>query len=103
TFKQYLIFMQENKRVKPEKIAFASVTAPCVKDFLLWLESSKKVSISTRNQRLAAIHSFFRYAQTENPEILFESQKILGIPLKKKQNQTIPHLSKDQLAYLFEQ
>lgn len=103
TFKQYLIYMQENKQMKPEKITFASVTTPCVKEFLHWLESSKNVSISTRNQRLAAIHSFFRYAQTENPEILFESQKILGIPFKKKQNQTIPHLSKDQLAYLFEQ
>ena len=103
TFKQYLIFMQENKRMKPEKITFNSVNTSCIKEFLNWLESSKNVSISTRNQRLAAIHSFFRYAQTENPKILFESQKILGIPFKKKQSQTIPHLSKEQLAYLFEQ
>lgn len=103
TFKQYLIFMQEEQRIKPEKISFASVTKLIIKDFLHWLETSKSVSTSTRNQRLAAIHSFFRYAQTENPEILFESQKILGIPFKKKQQQTIQHLSMDQLAYLFEQ
>ena len=103
TFKQYLMFMQEDKRTKPEKISFAFVTKLNIKDFLHWLETSKNVSISTRNQRLAAIHSFFRYAQTENPEILFESQKILGIPFKKKQQQTIQHLSMDQLAYLFTQ
>ena len=103
TFKQYLMFMQEDQRIKPERISFASVTKLTIKDFLHWLETSKNVSISTRNQRLAAIHSFFRYAQTENPEILFESQKILGIPFKKKQQQTIAHLSMDQLAYLFEQ
>lgn len=103
TFKQYLMFMQEDKRIKPERISFASVTKLSIKDFLHWLETSKNVSISTRNQRLAAIHSFFRYAQTENPEILFESQKILGIQFKKKQQQTIQHLSMDQLAYLFEQ
>ena len=66
-------------------------------------EASRTVRISTRNQRLAAIHSFFRYAQTENPEILFESQKIIGIPFKKKQQQTILHLSMDQMAYLLEQ
>jgi site-specific recombinase XerD len=79
------MFMQEEQRIKPETISFASVTKLNIKDFLHWLETSKGVSTSTRNQRLAAIHSFFRYAQTENPEILFESQKILGIPFKKKQ------------------
>ncbi|KAB2951503.1 tyrosine-type recombinase/integrase [Heliorestis acidaminivorans] len=103
TFKQFLAFMQEQKQTKPEKISFTSVTTANIKDFLQWLETAKHVSISTRNQRLAAIHSFFRYAQTENPEILFESQKIISIPFKKKQQQTIPHLSMDQLAYLFEQ
>lgn len=103
TFKQFLMFMQEEQRIRPEKISFASVTTRSIKDFLQWLETSKNVSTSTRNQRLAAIHSFFRYAQTENPEILFESQKILGIPFKKKQQQTIPHFTMDQLAYLFEQ
>jgi site-specific recombinase XerD len=103
TFKQYLMFMQEEQRIKPERISFSSVTKLSIKDFLHWLETSKNVSTSTRNQRLAAIHSFFRYAQTENPEILFESQKILGIPFKKKQQQMIPHLSMDQLSYLFEQ
>lgn len=103
TFKQFLLFMQEKKQVRMEKISFATVTAPSVTDFLQWLETSREVSISTRNQRLAAIHSFFRFAQTENPEILFESQRILGIPFKKKQQPTIPHLTLDQLANLFEQ
>ncbi len=103
TFKQFLKFMQEIKQMRPEKISFADVTAPSIKDFLQWLETSRQVCVSTRNQRLAAIHSFFRFAQTENPEILFESQKILGIPFKKKQQPTIPHLTLDQLAYLFEQ
>lgn len=103
TFKQFLLFMQEKRQVRPEKISFATVTEPNIKDFLQWLETSRQVSISTRNQRLAAIHSFYRFAQTENPEILFESQKILGIPFKKKHQSTIPHLTLNQLSYLFEQ
>jgi integrase/recombinase XerD len=102
-FKKYLMFMQEEQQIRPERISFASATALSIKEFLQWLERSKNVSVSTRNQRLAAIHSFFRYAQTEYPEILFESQRILSIPFKKKQQQTIPHLSMDQMAYLFEQ
>jgi len=103
TLMQYLIFMQEEQRIRPERISFASLTVLSIKDFLHWLETSKNVSITTRNQRLAAIHSFFRYTQTENPEILFESQKILGIPFKRKQQQMILHLSMNQLAYLLEQ
>lgn len=103
TFKQFLMFMQEEQRIKPESISFSSLTRISITNFLQWLETSKKVSTNTRNQRLAAIHSFFRYAQTEYPEILLESQKILGIPFKKKQQKTIPHLSLGQLAYLFEQ
>ncbi|WP_254611160.1 site-specific integrase [Paenibacillus sp. JMULE4] len=86
TFKQFLLFMQDKQQVRPERISFATLTAPSIKDFLQWLETSRQVSISTRNQRLAAIHSFFRFAQAENPEILFES-----------------HLTLDQLACLFEQ
>jgi len=103
TFKQYLMFLQEEQRIKPERVSLASMTTLSIKEFLQWLETTKNVSINTRNQRLAAIHSFFRYAQTENPEILLESQKILHIPFKKRQQQTIPHLSMDQLAYLLEQ
>jgi site-specific recombinase XerD len=95
--------MQEEHRIRPEKLSFSSATVTSIKEFLQWLETSRNVSASTRNQRLAAIHSFFRFAQTEYPEILFESQKIIGIPFKKKQQQLIPHLTMDQLAYLFKQ
>lgn len=103
TFKQYLMFMQEEHRIRPENLSFSSATKSTITEFLHWLEVSRNVSVNTRNQRLAAIHSFFRFAQTEYPEILFESQKIIGIPFKKKQQQLMPHLTMDQLAYLFEQ
>jgi integrase/recombinase XerD len=103
TFKQFLMFIQEQRQVKAEHLSFASVTAAVIKDFLQWLETSRQVSISTRNQRLAALHSFIRFAQIENPELLLESQKILGIPFKKKQQPTIPHLTLEQLTRLFAQ
>ncbi len=101
--KQFLLYMHAEYQIKPECLSFASVDACCIKAFLQWLEICKEVSISTRNQRLAALHSFFRYAQAEYPEILFESQKILGIPFKKKRQSVVPHLSKEQLKRLLEQ
>jgi len=101
--KQFLLFMQEDQGIKPECISFALMGMLQVKKFLSWLEAEKKSSVNTRNQRLAVLHSFFRYAQTEYPEILFESQKILGIPFKKKHQPVIEHLSMKQLGLLFEQ
>ncbi len=101
--KQFLLYMQAEQGIKPEFIDFASIDAICIKGFLGWLETHKQVSISTRNQRLAVLHSFFRYSQSEYPEILFESQKILRIPFKKKNQTVIPHLSREQLGMLLEQ
>jgi site-specific recombinase XerD len=71
--------------------------------FLNWLEQERSGSISTRNLRLTAIHSFFRYAQAESPQSLFHFQKILAIPLKKKRQTIVEHLSPDGIRALLEQ
>lgn len=103
TFKQFLRFFREKFDIRPERITLKDVTTDRIKEFLSWLESTRNVSINTRNQRLAAIHSFYRYAQSECPDILYESQKILGIPFKKRQHSTIDYLTKDTLKLLLDQ
>jgi len=90
--KQFLYFMNETYALSPEKIEFSNISKDVIVEFLTWLEIEKAVSINTRNQRLAALHSFFRYAQNENPEILGISQRILGIPLKRCHQKIIEHL-----------
>lgn len=102
-FKQLLLYLREEHGIRPEYITFSAVTADKIKRFLTWLEKSKNVSINTRNQRLAAIHSFYRYAQAEYPDILLESQKILGIPFKKRQQRAIDFLSRDVLMYVLDE
>jgi len=54
-------------------------------------------------QRLAAIHSFYRYTHSENPEFLLECQRIIGIPFKKREKKTVDYLSQESLKYLLEQ
>lgn len=103
TFKQFLIFMEETYKIKPEHLTFNKTDVNVIKSYLYWLENTRGVSINTRNQRLAAVHSFFRYVQGENPEMLFECQKILGIPFKKRQIAQLEHLSKENLQLIFEQ
>ena len=62
TFKQLLLYLNEEYDIRPEFIKFESLNADRVRCFMAWLEKIRHVSINTRNQRLAAIHSFYRYA-----------------------------------------
>ncbi len=103
TFKQFIMFYELELNTKPEHITFNKITAETIRKFMLWLEEYRRVSINTRNQRLAAIHSFYRYTQFEQPEIMLECQKILGIPFKKGERKIINYLSQECLKYLLEQ
>jgi site-specific recombinase XerD len=97
------MFLNEAYSLKPERITFSSITAEQIKNFLSWIEKERKVSINTRNQRLAAIHSFYRYVQTEYPDVMFESQRILGIQFKKRKHPSIDYLTPDCLSCLLAQ
>ena len=100
TFVFLLEYIQETHQVSPEKVTIAQVDKPMIEGFLLWLEKSKNNSITTRNQRLAAIHAFFRYLQSQKPEFMFHSQKILSIPTKKAPQKVIEYLSEDRVKQL---
>src|SRR6202035_2642310 len=65
TFKLLLNFMDVQLNTKPEHLTFAKIDSESILNFLNWLEKARDASASTRNQRLAAIHSFYRYAQME--------------------------------------
>ena len=75
--------MTEKYRLTPEKLKLSSIKKEHVETFLEWLETNRKCSVGTRNVRLAAIHSFYRYLQYEMPDHLEQWQEILSIPQKK--------------------
>jgi len=103
TFKLFLTFWEDEKGFRAEMIRMETITKDSVIEFLDWLEEKRKCSIATRNQRLAALHAFFRYAQRESPENLFEIQKIMAIPMKKKPKPVIPYLTVDEMKILLQQ
>ncbi len=103
TFKLFLIFCEKEKGILPEKLTMKLITKELVVGFLDWIEKKRKNSISTRNQRLAALHSFFRYIQKEFPDNLYEMQKILSIPSKKKSKPMISYLTGNEMKILLEQ
>ncbi|WP_077215151.1 site-specific integrase [Bacillus dakarensis] len=93
TFTIFLRYCKDVLRIKPEKICFSRMSRNMVEDFLTWLEDTKKYSISTRNQRLAALHAFFRYIQIEAPEYMELCNSILSISSKKTPTVEMNYLS----------
>lgn len=97
------MFWQEDRKIRPEHLRLNMITRESVSCFLDWLEKSRGCCISTRNQRLAAIHSFIRYVQLESPENLFELQKVLAIPIKKSPRPDIKFLTLKETEILLAQ
>lgn len=97
TFKLLLMYFEEVRGIHPEDIRMKDITKEAIADFLNWLETNRNCTPASRNIRLAAIHSFIKYVQMEDPSILFECQKILGIKNKKYQTTVIPYLTLSQM------
>ncbi|MDQ0221464.1 site-specific integrase [Peribacillus cavernae] len=103
TFKLLIKYCQETKSIPAERITLDILTSGLLTGFLEWLETVRKCSISTRNQRLSAIHSFFRYVQAEEPSGLFHFQKVIAIPSKKANKTVVEHLTPEAMKLLLEQ
>lgn len=103
TFKLLLKYCETVKSIPIERITLNTLSVDLIADFLHWLEAERKCSASTRNQRLASIHSFFRYAQGEEPSGIYHFQKVISIPAKKYEKTVIEHLSPEGIKLIFEQ
>ena len=103
TFKLLIKYCQEVKNISAEKITMSVLSDKLIISFLQWLETDRNCSISTRNQRLAAIHSFFRYVQAEDPIGLFHFQKVIAIPIKKTTKKTVEYLTVKAMKLLLKQ
>lgn len=103
TFKLFLIFCEVEKGMRPERIRMTNMTKELIVGYLDWLEEVRGYTASSRNQRLAVLHSFFRYTQKESPENLNELNKILAIPSKKYPKSMVPYLTASEMKILLEQ
>lgn len=102
SFALLLRFCSEGKAMAIEKITLGTLQKNLIVEFLDWLETQRGSSISTRNQRLAAIHAFYRYLQMEEPEHIYLCQQILAIPMKRTTSKTIDYLTLDAMKAILE-
>ena len=103
TFSLLLRYCQDEQGLSPQKLTLEKIDHHLVERFLLWLEKERNCCAGTRNNRLAAIHAFYRYLQIEMPQYLNRCQEILSIPYKKAQKKVVSYLTLDGMKTLLAQ
>jgi len=103
TFSLFLRYCNDEQGLPPHKLTLSRIDHYLVEQFLLWLEDKRNCSSSTRNNRLAAIHAFYRYLQFDMPELLSRCQEILAIPHKRTHKKVISYLTLDGVQALLMQ
>ncbi len=103
TFALLLRYCRDVRAIPPEKLYIVHLDADLVRAFLQYLEKERRCGASTVNNRLAALHSFFRYLQIEEPEKLLHCQRILAVPFRRHARPAVGYLSADKLSVLLKQ
>ncbi|MGH8302383.1 MAG: tyrosine-type recombinase/integrase, partial [Steroidobacteraceae bacterium] len=102
-FKLLIVFFSDVRSIPPDKLTLDRIDEAAIAAFLNWLEAERHNSIATRNQRLAAISSFFRWMQSQDPVRMAICQQILAIPAKKHAQRGVNHLTIEQTRLLLAQ
>jgi site-specific recombinase XerD len=100
SFRLFLKFAQQRLHKPPTTLAFEDFDAPLVSAFLDHLEKQRGVSVRSRNLRLTAIHSFFRYLAYELPTHSAQIQRVLAIPSKRFNRSLVRFLTRPEVEAL---
>lgn len=102
-FSELLDFMKSAKNIQAEKINLTDINRENINEYLNWIESTRGCSVSTRNQRLAALRSFCRYMQYVDVVRLAQWQAVMNIKVKKHAKVSMNYLSIDGVKAILDQ
>ncbi len=97
TFRTLLSFCRDRTGKEPSELAFEDLDAELVTAFLEHAQKERQNTVRTRNARLAAIHSFFRYAAFQHPEHAALIQRVLAVPHKRHERALVTFLEPKEL------
>lgn len=103
SFSLLLKYCRDQEKMLPEKLMISQVDRDLILRFLKWLEEDRNCKAATRNQRLAAIHSFCSFLMVEMPQYMEQCQKIMTIPMKKTDTPPLMYLPLESIKGLLEQ
>jgi integrase/recombinase XerD len=93
SFQLLLQFASEQLRESPSNMSLEQIDSQLVEDFLVHIETVRRCTPCTRNVRLAAIKSFFRYLEYREPAALEQIRQVLAIPFKRTESRLVSHLT----------
>ena len=97
SFRLLLRFASDRLGRPPTKLRIEDLGVAMIGDFLLHIETARSSSARTRNARLAAIRSFFRFVAMSEPELLLHCQKVLAMPSKRYDRRTVEYLDRAEI------
>lgn len=97
-----LRFAAERLRLRPSQIDLAQLDAQLVLEFLSYIEEQRRNTARTRNARLAAIKSFFRYLEYRAPQCIEQIHQIHAIPMKKTDEALVAFLNRNEMQALLD-
>lgn len=100
TWRLLLRFASDQTATEPSRLDLAQLDAPLISTFLDHLETERGCSARTRNARLAAIRSMFRYAALEHPEHAASIERVLAIGPKRHERTLVTYLEEHELDAL---
>jgi site-specific recombinase XerD len=100
TIRLLLRFAWQQTGRQPAQLTLDDLDAPLIGAFLHHLETGRGNSVTTRNARLAAIHSLFRYAALQAPDHAALIQRVLAIPAKRTDRTIVCYLTRDEMHAL---
>lgn len=103
TFKLLILYCTKETSLPVGKIEIRTVNKDLICGFVNWLLTVRGNGFSTANQRLAAIHAFFKYLQSEEPKYMLQYQQILSIPFKRMPKVMVGYLAIDEVKQIFAQ
>ena len=102
SFQLLVCFAADRLGIRPCRLEIEQLTAPLILDFLNDLEHERGNSIGTRNVRLAAFKSFFRYLEHRVPSCLDLARQMHAIPSKRGDEPLVDYLDRDELQALLD-
>ena len=99
-FRLLLRFAHQQTGKQPFELDIDDLDAPLIGAFLKHLEDDRGNSPRTRNARLGAIHSFYRFAALEHPEHAHTIARVMAIPTKRYERNTLSYLDRDEIKAL---
>jgi site-specific recombinase XerD len=97
----FLLYVTNELHCKITRLSASDLTSDRVRCFLRFLEEHRNNTIQTRNQRLAALHTFFEYLAQNDPLLVYEAQQVAAIPVKRCALPETIYLDQKEITKIF--